>query len=80
MRFSHLPKVDARWYLGVLCRKCHTPILFALDHSEGEAEPAAPGKLWLTCPLTECRHQADYSKAIVSRFQRASAVNETGKR
>jgi hypothetical protein len=70
MHLSHWPKVDARWYLGVRCRKCRAPILFGIDHSERDAQPAAPGKLFLTCPLTECRHQADYSKAVVSRFQK----------
>ena len=40
MRIAHWSKVDARWYLGVRCRKCEAPILFALDHSEGEAQPA----------------------------------------
>jgi hypothetical protein len=73
------PKVDARWYLGVLCRKCQAPILFGLDHSDGEAYPAAAGKLLLTCSRAECGHRADYSKAKVSRFQKPPrAQNETG--
>ena len=71
MRISSWAKVDARWYLGVRCRKCDVPILFALDHSERDAQPKAPGKLLLTCSGTECRHQADYSKATVLRFQKA---------
>ena len=80
MRISHWAKVDARWYLGVRCGKCGAPILFALDHSEGDAQPAAPGKLLLTCPLTECRHQADYSKASISRFRKEpSAMKGTGR-
>jgi hypothetical protein len=79
MRISRWSKVDTRRYLGVHCRKCQAPILFALDHSDGEVQPAPAGKLLLTCPLAECRHQADYSTAIVSRFQKEpSALNETG--
>jgi hypothetical protein len=70
MRISHLSKVDTRWYLGVQCRKCGEPILFALDHSDGEVRPATAGKLVLTCLLSECRHQADYSTAMISRFQK----------
>jgi hypothetical protein len=43
----------------------------ALDRSEGEGKPAhSGGKLVLTCPTAECRHQADYSSASVSRFQK----------
>ena len=80
MRISQWAKVDARWYLGVRCRKCETPILFALDRSEGEAQPAAPGKLLLTCPRPECGHRADYSTAKVSRFQKPPrAPDETGR-
>jgi len=73
-------KVDGRWYLGVRCRKCEAPILFALDHSDGETQPAAAGKLLLTCGRAECRHKADYSTAKVSRFQKPSpAASETGR-
>ncbi|PYS40479.1 MAG: hypothetical protein DMG14_10465 [Acidobacteria bacterium] len=70
MRISQWSKVDTKWYLGVRCQKCGTPILFALDHSEGTGQPARAGKLVLTCSLAECRHQADYSTAAVSRFQK----------
>jgi hypothetical protein len=78
MHISH-SKVDTRWYLGVRCRKCCSAILFALDHSEGDAQPVAPVKLLLTCPLTECRHQADYSNASVSRFRKEpSAMKKEG--
>jgi len=76
MRISHWSKVDTKWYLGVNCRKCQTPILFALDHSDGEAQPAQARKLLLTCPLVECRHQAEYSGAVVSRFQKEPSMNE----
>ena len=80
MRIAQWSKVDARWYLGVRCRKCEAPILFALDHSEGEAQPAVAGKLLLTCSRVECRHRADYSTAKVSRFQKPPrAPNETGR-
>jgi len=77
MNRSRWSKVDTRWYLGVNCRKCGSPILFALDHSEGEAQSATAGKLLLTCLLSECRHQADYSTATVSRFQKGP-VTVTG--
>jgi len=56
------------------------PILFALDSSEGtkEGQPASAGKLVLTCPVDECRHQADYTAAAVSRFQKSPGKpNET---
>jgi hypothetical protein len=58
-----------RWFLGVRCKKCKSPILFALDRSGGEGELAAPGKLVLTCSKEKCRNQADYSGAKISRFQ-----------
>ena len=78
MRISQWSKVDTKWYLGVRCHKCETPILFALDRSEGAVEPGPAGKLVLTCSLAECRHQSDYSTAAVSRFQKQPAVlNET---
>ncbi|PYS13831.1 MAG: hypothetical protein DMG15_09975 [Acidobacteria bacterium] len=74
MHISHWSKVDARWYLGVHCQKCGAPILFALDHSDGETEPASAGKLVLTCVLAGCRHQADYTTAVVARFQKQPAA------
>jgi len=70
MRISQWSKVDTKWYLGVRCENCGTPILFALDHSEGQGDRLPTGKLLLTCPMAECRHQADYSTATVSRFQK----------
>jgi hypothetical protein len=69
MRISSWSKVDTRWYLGVDCRKCGAPILFALDHS-GEVHRVPSGKLLLTCANQECRHRADYSTATISRFQK----------
>jgi hypothetical protein len=72
-------KVDARWYLGVHCSKCKTPILFALDYSDRETKPEACGKLLLTCVHAECRHRADYTTAPILRFQKQPQVpNETG--
>ena len=80
MRIAQRSKIDVRWYLGVRCRKCETPILYALDHSEGEAKPAAAGKLLLTCSRAECGHKADYSTAKVSRFQKPPRESsETGR-
>jgi hypothetical protein len=79
MRISPRSKVDTKWYLGVRCWKCGTPILFGLDHSDGEVPPVPAGKLLLTCPLAECRHQADYSTATVARFQKEpSALADIG--
>jgi hypothetical protein len=74
------PKNDLRWYLGVRCQKCKVPILFALDRSDGagEGQPTSPAKLFLTCSREKCRHQADYSAAAVSRFQRRpDSFNDT---
>jgi len=74
-----------RWYLGVLCRKCRQPILFALDHNDGSMSeaPASAGKLVLTCALEKCRHRDDYTSAAVSRFQkqpeRAEEAHESRK-
>jgi hypothetical protein len=63
-------KTEAAWYLGVPCGKCQTPILFALDRSESDQEFVPVAKLVLTCPQASCRHQADYSSAAFSRFQK----------
>jgi hypothetical protein len=77
MRISHWSKVDTKWYLGVKCSKCDAPILFALDHSDGMTQPALARTLLLTCSLADCGHQADYSNAAVSRFQKQPlAVND----
>jgi hypothetical protein len=76
MRISHWPKTDSKWYLGVHCRKCNTPILFALDHSDGAIQPAPSRTLLLTCSVAGCRHQADYSTATVSRFQKQPRTSE----
>jgi len=58
------------------------PILFALDASEGagKRQSLSAGNLVLTCPLENCRHQADYTGAVVSRFQKQPGKpNETGR-
>ena len=72
VNISRWPKSYVRLYLGVRCKKCHVPILFALDRSEGmpDGPPLAAGKLVLTCTLDKCRHQADYTAAAISRFQK----------
>jgi hypothetical protein len=71
MNISRWPKSDTRWYLGVKCQKCRSPILFALDQSEGGNQPLGPRRLFLTCQNLECRHQDDYSSANVARYQKA---------
>jgi hypothetical protein len=78
MHISGWPKSDNRLYLGVRCLKCGIPILFALDHSEQGSQPAPAMKLVLTCSQAECRHQADYSAAAISRFRKPDATNEPG--
>jgi hypothetical protein len=64
------------------------PILFALDQSDGtkEGQPVSTGRLVLTCPVDECRHQADYTTSAVARFQKmlgkpheAGRYNESSK-
>jgi hypothetical protein len=75
VNISRWPKADLNWYLGVRCRKCRMPILFARDRSEGEGDvpPPLAGKLVLTCPLDTCRHQADYTASAIARFQKQPA-------
>ena len=71
MQLSGPPRsLDKRWYLGVLCRRCKAPILFARDFTEGQNEPVRSAKLVLTCGEPDCGHKADYSKAKISRFQK----------
>jgi hypothetical protein len=70
MRFSRASKsVESKWFLGVRCRKCSSPILFAQDRSEGEGALAPLAKLVLTCSQAGCGAKADYSGAAISRFQ-----------
>jgi hypothetical protein len=79
MRITRWSKVDTKWYLGVRCRKCRAPILFAVDNSDGAHPPAPARKLVLTCAIAECRHQADYSATGVPRFQKQTdAPKENG--
>ena len=70
-------------YLGVRCEKCKTPILFALDRSQGESTYVPPARLVLTCSKVKCRHQADYSGAKIARYERTGpdegAVRENRK-
>jgi hypothetical protein len=70
VRISGWAKTEAAWYLGVHCGKCNSPILFALDRSENDQEFVPVAKLVLTCSQASCRHQADYSAATISRFQK----------
>ena len=80
MNVSSWPKADKQWYLGVRCRRCRVPILFAVDRSGGTGEARAPsaGRLVLTCTLETCRHRADYTTAVVARFQKEPVKpNET---
>lgn len=71
MQFSRSSKSpDKRWYLGVICAKCRTPILFGLDRTEGKGPFEPPAMLFLTCSETECGHRADYSGAKVSAHQK----------
>jgi hypothetical protein len=69
---SRWPKAEDRWYLGVRCRRCRKPILFALDRGEGTGgdQPPMAAKLVLTCMLNTCRFQADYTAAMVTRFRK----------
>lgn len=83
MNITPWPKADQRWYLGVRCKKCRLPILFALDHSDGVEDyspPSPAGKLVLTCPLDKCRFQADYTATSVSRFQKDPAQTASAER
>ena len=74
MNISAWPKEQARWYFGVRCKKCHSPILFALDRQQGAgAPPISAAKLVLTCELENCGYQADYTAAAVSRYQKQPA-------
>jgi hypothetical protein len=72
VNISRWPKAEDRWYLGVRCKKCRMPILFALDPNEGGRtdQPLLMGKLVLTCTMEKCRHQADYTVASVARFRK----------
>jgi hypothetical protein len=71
---------EERWYLGVRCRKCHSPILFAVDHSDGIEASQTPsaGTLVLTCTIEDCKHKANYTNAVVLRLQKSPAdLNKT---
>src|SRR4029434_4807817 len=75
-----MPKPAAkttRWYFGVKCRKCATPILFGQDRSEGKTPFTGAAKLLLTCSKPSCSHRADYSVDQVSRFRRKAYKGAT---
>jgi RNase P subunit RPR2 len=80
VHISKWPKADTQWYLGVRCQKCQSPILFAVDQSEGNKENAVIAKLVLTCSQANCGHRADYSKARVSRFQKTPPTQKAQER
>jgi len=75
VHISNWPKADSKWYLGVRCRKCKSPILFALDRGEGNQQHAPFAKLILTCSQSGCGHQADYTGATISRFQKIAEAS-----
>jgi hypothetical protein len=80
MNVSSWPKADKQWYLGVRCRRCHLPILFAIDRSGGigNVQALSAGRLVLTCTLETCGYRADYTTAAISRFQKEPVQpNET---
>jgi hypothetical protein len=68
-------RTTQRWYLAVHCRKCQSPIPFAVDHSEGGqgAQTAPAAMLVLTCTIDECKDRADYTGAVVLRLQKSPA-------
>ena len=61
---------DKRWYVGVVCEYCRSPILFGLDRSEGYGPLGKCLRLVLTCVGPQCARQADYSGAPVLRYQK----------
>jgi hypothetical protein len=61
---------DPRWYVGVYCNKCQAPIVYGVDHTSGGAPVTQAERLLLTCADSQCRNQADYSKATVTLFQK----------
>jgi len=69
---------EDRWYLGVHCRKCHSPILFAVDRSDGVRTEQTPqtATLVLTCTAEKCKHKADYTGAAIQRLQKSTADGE----
>ena len=70
MNRFHSPKTDTRWYQAVRCERCGSPILFAIDHTEGERENPPAAKLVLTCAGETCGHRGDYTAAAVLRYQK----------
>lgn len=80
MHISQWSKADTKWYLGVNCAKCQTPILFAVDHNDQELRPPGTGTLFLTCSIATCRHQSDYSSAKISRFQKQPEISSEAKK
>ncbi len=78
---GHPRSLDKRWYLGVLCQRCKAKILFARDFTDGRSKVLPPATLVLTCAEEKCGHKGDYSKAKISRFQKAlTTVDSSGGR
>jgi len=65
-------KTDDRWYMGVECRHCHAPILFARDSGTDRGPMVQLNRLVLTCPEDECGHQDDYSRSPIVRLQKSA--------
>ena len=70
--FSRWHHSEPRWYLGVRCNRCQSPILFALDHMDEADDSPKPttARLVLTCTHEGCGHKADYTAADVLRILR----------
>jgi hypothetical protein len=51
--------------------------MFGLDHSDGANASLPAAKLVLTCTVDRCGHKADYTTAVVLRFQKQPSANET---
>lgn len=63
-------KPDNRTYLGVLCHKCRSPILFGVDRSDGNGPIRRAAVLKLTCAGSSCGWQGDYTQARVARYRK----------
>ncbi len=60
---------SGEWYIGVSCKKCHKPIVLFHDPSKGKTRMTGPGKLQVTCPDPDCRHEALYGTDELWRGQ-----------
>lgn len=62
---------SGKTYLGVMCRGCQNPILFAEDPSDGSVAVAGPGRLELTCQY--CSLTETYPAEAAQHFRAGSA-------